>query len=564
MRGTIDQLTNRLEALERRVDELEHPLAARWPQPSHEPAVTPEANSKPAIAQAGSMFGVLGRSMLGIAGAYALRAVAETSSLPRLVVALAGIVYAFLWLAWAARGHAQRLSATIYACTSALILAPMLWELTLRFQVLPATISAGVLGAYALAAFVLARKFDVVPVLRVGLISAAGLSVALAVASHDELPFIAVLVALGALCEFAPGRECRPEIRALVAIAADAAIWTLIFVYFSPQGAYPDYPQLSRAELVAPSIALFLIFAASVCVQTVLWGRKIEVFETLQTTIAFLLAVVSLADFGPEGITVVLGILCLILSAAGYTAVFMVFAAATEPRNRLVFAAWSAALLLAGCFLCLPPLPMVVLLGIASIALTVASRQRTWFALRFYGMVFLVAAAAESGLLTFIASALGGVPSGAPSLAASSIAGCVIVSYIAAISHSSEPRKFQVLHLAAAALAVGAVAALAVQGLLALTAMKVIPGAHHIALIRTLILCSAALALVFGGARWRRLELTRIGYATLALVAVKLVAEDLRHGHLVYIAGSIFLFAMTLIAAPRIAYARRKARDANA
>jgi hypothetical protein len=40
---------------------------------------------------------------------------------------------------------------------------------------------------------------------------------------------------------------------------------------------------------------------------------------------------------------------------------------------------------------------------------------------------------------------------------------------------------------------------------------------------------------------------------------VKLIAEDLRHGHLEYIAASIFLFALTLIAAPRLARAREKA-----
>jgi predicted tellurium resistance membrane protein TerC len=75
-------------------------------------------------------------------------------------------------------------------------------------------------------------------------------------------------------------------------------------------------------------------------------------------------------------------------------------------------------------------------------------------------------------------------------------------------------------------------------------------------LIRTIVLCAAALALVYGGTRWQRRELRGLGYAALALVAVKLVAEDLRHGHLAYIAASIFLVAFTLIAAPRAARSR--------
>jgi predicted tellurium resistance membrane protein TerC len=89
--------------------------------------------------------------------------------------------------------------------------------------------------------------------------------------------------------------------------------------------------------------------------------------------------------------------------------------------------------------------------------------------------------------------------------------------------------------------------------MMGLIALSVSPGPHHLAFIRTLTICAAALALAFSGAHWRRVELTRIGYATLALVAAKLVLEDLRHGHLEFIAASIFLFAVTLIAVPRIA-----------
>src|ERR1035441_8747804 len=51
-----------------------------------------------------------------------------------------------------------------------------------------------------------------------------------------------------------------------------------------------------------------------------------------------------------------------------------------------------------------------------------------------------------------------------------------------------------------AALAAGALTAVLVDGLFALTALRVSPGAHHLALIRTVALCAAALVLVFGGA----------------------------------------------------------------
>ena len=277
---------------------------------------------------------------------------------------------------------------------------------------------------------------------------------------------------------------------------------------------------------------MFVLFAVSVAFRTLLRGKQITVFATVQTTIAFLLAAVSLADFGPPAAIVILGVVCLVLSAASYAAVFTVFERAPERRNAAVFAAWAAALLLAGSFLCLPPLPVIVLLGAAAIAATLLGSRKSLLAFEFYGMVFLLAAAAASGLFSFFVSALVGTPTGTPALGVWLVTVCAILCYAAAMPREAESWMLQTLHLAFAALATGAAAALVVQGLVSLVALKVVPGAHHLAFIRTLTLCAAALALAFGGAHWRRVELTRLGYAVLALVAVKLVTEDLRHGHL--------------------------------
>jgi len=553
--GAIERLAKRLEELEQRVDALEHPLAAPWPRPSHKANETPApANEGANLAPSGGIFAVLGKAMLGIAGAYLLRALEETNALPRAVVAWAGIAYAFLWLAGAARTRdASRLAAAIYSSTSVLILAPMLWELTLRFKLLPAPMAAAVLCAYTLSAYAFSRKRGLSPVLRVCAIAAAGLSLALAIASHAPLPFIAALLVLAAFGEFAPARGRLLEIRASVAIAADAAIWNLVYVYFGLHSARAGFPELGKISLLAPSIALFLIFVAGVSLQTLVRGARITVFETLQLTIAFLLLAVSWADFGPASGTMILGILCLVFSAACIAVVFAFFARQSEPRNAMVFAAWGAALLLCGCLLCFSPAWAAACLGAAAIAATFFGRRMGRVSFEFYGAIFLFTAAAESGLLGFLVSALVGSPSGAPSFIASLIATEAVLCYAVAKPLAGEPRKLQTLHLAVAAVALAAVAALAIAALVGLAALRIIPGAHHIAFIRTLTLCTAAVALVFGGARWKRLELTRLGYASLALVAIKLVAEDLRHGHLAYIAASISLFAVTLIAAPRLA-----------
>jgi hypothetical protein len=560
----IERLRNRLEALEQRVDALEHPPAADWPHPlaEVESALAAASAAVEPPAQPGNLFPVLGKALLGIAGAYVLRAVEETSALPRLTVAAAGIAYAFLWLIWAARVRGgPRFTSSIYAGTSALILAPMLWELTLRFNVLPAAAAAVVVCGFALAAFALAAftPRDLKPVVRVACAAAAALALGLAIASHILLPFVVVLLILGAVFEFVPGCDRVPEAGALVALAADAAIWILIYVYFAGQTAHEGYPALSRGALLAPGIAVFALYAASVGVKTVLCARPIAVFAIIQAVLAFLLASVSLADFGQPAGLAILGVACLVLSPVCYAMVFTVFARAPNSRNAAVFAAWAAALLLAGSFLRLPPLILIPLLGAAALAAVGLSRRERWAVFEFYGMVFLLAAAAASGLLTFLASALVGTPSGAPAVGVWLIAMCAVLCYALGRPIGDKQWTAQALRLGFAALAAGAVTALLVDGLIALVALRVMPAAHHLALIRTVTLCAAALVLVSGGAHRQRRELTRLGYAALALVAIKLVTEDLRHGHLAYIAAAIFLLAFTLIAAPRVARARQKA-----
>lgn len=128
---------------------------------------------------------------------------------------------------------------------------------------------------------------------------------------------------------------------------------------------------------------------------------------------------------------------------------------------------------------------------------------------------------------------------------------CAVVCYLAEKSSREDSWQQKSLHLLIASLAICGVTALAVQGLTTVTSLIVHPAAHHLAFVRTLALCAVVLVLAFGGAHWRRPELTWLAFGFLALVALKLIAEDLRHGHLGYTAASICLVAITPIAVPR-------------
>ena len=557
--GTFDQLAARLATLEQRVYVLEHPSDASNATAVTEAAPTPEPVEGLSLAQAGGLFSLLGRALLGIAGAYVLRAVAESTSLPKTAVAAIAIAYAILWLVWAARVRSETwLPSAIYAGTSALILAPMLWELTLSFRVLSPWATAAILGAFVLTASALAWRRDLAPVVWVANGTAAATALALSIATHRFIPFIAALLLMVLICEYAAERNHELTVRPLVAAAADLAIWALIFIYAGPQSSRADYPALGTAALLVPGCTLFLIYAGSIALRTTRLGLNINLFETPQSVIAFLLALCSVLYFEPDFGAIGLGAVCLLLAAACYGLVFAVLRGLAAGRNFQIFAAWGTALLLTGSILCLPPLGVALSLGTASIAATLLGLRLQRLTLQVHGAVLLASAAIASGLLGYVFRAMAGTQPARLSAAVGVVALCALVCYTAGIRGPAESWIRQSLHLVTAGLAVCILAALLVEGLLFLTALGVAPAVYHAAFIRTLTSCAIALAVAFAASRWRRPELTRIAYAALAFVAAKLVFEDLRHGHLEFIAASIFLFAITLISVPRLAQNSRR------
>ena len=81
---------------------------------------------------------MLGRALLGLAGAYLLRALTESGTLAPEVGVAVGLLYAILWLVWAARTPPRAgVEAAIHSLTAVLVLAPLLWEATLRFHAVP-------------------------------------------------------------------------------------------------------------------------------------------------------------------------------------------------------------------------------------------------------------------------------------------------------------------------------------------------------------------------------------------------------------------------------------------
>ncbi len=553
---TLELLSTRIDALEKRLDALEHPSAALvepFALPQAAPAAAATVDENP-IDQTSGAFAVFGKAMLGIAGAYVLRAVAESSLVSGHVIAAVAIAYAVAWLVVATRVSAGAYFAgAVYAATSSMILTPMLWELTLRFKVLSPEWAAGVLGGFVVAAAVLSLTRNRLPVFWVAQGTAAAAALALSIATHAMAPFIAALLLMVLVCEFANVRRRTQPVRPLVAALTDVAIWALIFVYSGALSTRADYPALGTASLVAPACLLLLINAVNIAIRTALLGQSITIYETVQAVIAFLLAASSVLYFAPHSGAIVMGIACLILSAASYAAAFVRFRPLAAQRNFRVFAAWSAGLLLAGVLWGLPAEWIPACLGLAALAAIVLGVRMECMTLEFHGVIYLVAAATACGLPEYVLRSLAGPLPPQPPWSILLVTVCAILCYAAAKERQGEAWRQQILHLVPSLLAACSSAAFLVQSLLQLAALTITIDVFHVAFIRTLTLCSVALALAFGGTRWRRLEMTRIAYAALAFVAAKLLFEDLRHGRMEFIAASIFLFAVTLLGVPRLA-----------
>ena len=209
----------------------------------------------------------------------------------------------------------------------------------------------------------------------------------------------------------------------------------------------------------------------------------------------------------------------------------------------------SAVLLVAGAVWLLPPSGAGIALAIAGLMAYILAARSELRILELHGAVFLCTATAISGMAIYIFGALAGLLPGGPAVTVWIIASCAVTAY-AVGKDKGDWWVGECSRLIAASLAVSAICALLVREVVALATLAISLEMHHIAFLRTSVISAVSLFLAFGGSRWGQGAMTRLAYVSLVFVALKLLFEDLRHGHMEFTAGSIFLFAVALIAVP--------------
>ncbi|MES2392933.1 MAG: hypothetical protein V4555_14905 [Acidobacteriota bacterium] len=554
----LHQLEDRVYALEHRSIQPEAPAhAATLAEPFEaaltappEPESTPRVTIETSASTTTSGLPILGKAVFGFAGAYLLRALEESHlAPPSLIIALA-VAYATLWLLLSARlSKVNAFAAAAYATTSCLILAPMLLELTLRFQLLSPGAAAAILAAFALAALLLSTTPHGASVFWTPWLTSIGLALLLMAATHHLAPFIVTLFLFATAAEITPIRGRARSAHLFAAPALDAALLLLLLIYTSAASSRPDYPALTPTLLLAFTLAPFVFYAAVTAIHTLLRNQPIGLFDIAQTIATFLIAFAAFQIFHPPAANRITGSACLLLAAACYAAFFTRFRSPTQLRNRRTYSLWSAALLLLGCILILRTPWLALELGVAAIATALLSSAPARASLRFHALLYLAAAAYFCGLHQFIAHTLTAATIRAASPALITIAACsALTAYFTQCPPSSS--LFQrIPTIASTALAAASAAALLVH-----FAAGLISTAHPgpVALAQTFITCTLALALMHATTRTHRREFLWIAYAAVIAIAAKLLLIDTRQDHFAWIAGSFILYAVTLITLPRL------------
>lgn len=584
--SALEQLSQQLRDLEHRVASLERlsekpsPAEPEWgdialpgiAQPSPRP---PAAwRGFPLAEMPGGAVPVLGKAVLGVAGAYLLRAIAESGSLPKLPVLIVAILYAALWMVWAVRVHsAHRFAGITYSITSALILSPLLWESTVRFQVLPPAFSAVVLVAFMVLALALAWKGDLQVIPWVATLATVITAVALIIATRELVPLTAALLAAALATELAACLGHRLSLRAVPALAADFAVWLLVFALASSEAVPEGYRPVTPTTITLLCFLLLAIYGGTIGIRSFALRHRITVFEIAQGVLAFVLTAFGVMRATHDSAAPSLGVLFLLLAAVCYWGTLSRFAEEPHARNRRVCAFWAAALLLAGSFLLFSANFQVPFLGLAAaVAASLYTRTRK-LTLGMHASFYLAAATAVSPLPIYAANALAGTVPALPDWHVGIVVLSAVLCYAIGSRVPPSPatdqgedqredqrkdqRKRRLLWVVPAVLVGFTGAALAVAAIVWLAAGRMEFAASHLSVVRTVVNCALALSLGWLGSRWQRVELGWVAYAAVAFGTLKLLFEDLRFGNAASLVVSLLFYGLVLILLPRLTRSTR-------
>lgn len=560
----VKELMDQVRELQRRVRLLEQRMEGQAAESSSEagPADVAFAGGPSLAETAAETAGaapVLGRALLAVAGAYLLRAITESGVLPHTSGAAVGIAYAMLWLFLAARASGQRrLVVAAHGLTAVMVLAPLLWEMTVRFHALSTWSTASVLIAFSVFGLAVSWRGNLDILAWITTVAGLFTTTALLLGTRDVVPFALALLAIATVVEFSACRDHWLGERWIVAGVVDLSVLLMTSLVTRQAGVPEQYAPIPVAAALAIQIALLVIYLGSTVVRTLVRGLTFTFFETGQTVIAFLIGMggALATAHGDPAATWSAGLFAVFAGATCYVVSFAFLERDHgHDRNFYTYATFAFLLAVAGTRILLGDLALALAwsaLALASLWMASRAERNT---LRLHGALYLILASVFSGLWAVATARLltdagASQPWTAPSLVAgvAAVAGYFILTTSTQIKESRWTIRLS--STISAANFVWAVAGLLAGALVSM--FHSIAGIIPAAMVRTAVLTVMAVVLAWAGTRWSRVELVWLVYALMIVAAYKLLTQDLRQEATAMLFVSLLFYGGTLILLPRL------------
>lgn len=522
------------------------------------------------LPQQGAVLNLLtevGRSCLVLGGAFLVRSLTDSGTLPLAAGAGLGLAYAVAWILLADRaaGRGRTTSGAFLGITAVVIAYPLIAETTTRFKVFTPAGAAAILAALTALCLGVAWRGNLALLAWAALVAAAGVAFVLSLVTGAIEPFAAALLAIGvAAAWLAYGRRRWLGPRWPAAAAADLLVLWAALRLSPGTGPVPAAgPEVSSSLFLLLAFALPFLYMGTFAIRTLAGRQDVAVFDVIQTIAALAIG------FGGAALVVrhvqdaqpTLGASAVAIAAGCYGIAFVsVLRRQGQGRNFLFYATLALVLTLCGSALMAGGAALGVLWSVLALAAAALAARFGQMTLAFHSAVYCLAAAWQAGLSAASADAFFAAPGSpwapfsAPALGAlaASLLCLILLARCREETRGAGWRIPRLVLLVVVAFGAGGFAVAALRSLAG-------GDAPALAALRTAVLATAALPLAALRRRAGLPELAWLSYAVLIAGAAKLLVEDLPGGRPATLFIAFVFYGGALLAVPRLL--RRAAPD---
>ncbi len=552
----VQQLERAVTALERRLADVEARAEAPAGRPDSDQASGPESEETYTPVIGGPTAGALtliGRTSVVLGGAFLLRALTESGSVPVAVGVSIGFVYSLVWLAAAYRADERhRASAFFHGLASIIIALPLLFEAVARFQSYGTWTSAVLFGLFASAGLLVSSRQRLHSLAVLVLLGTLVDISALAIATADPVPYALLAAILGPVTAALAEPRGSSWLRWPVAFVANLLVLALVLRGMGPSPLAPAGQTLLVVCTFSAAYTWLIVHGLLGRIQP---PGVFDVLQGLALVLIGLIGIPAIAATVSPAVGVGLGLMVLLSGAAAYA---IGLGLSTDRPYRMptvhFFTSAAVAIVLVGAASLMQGVTLTMWFAGMAFVFSWVGARRLQPTFLLHGSVYVIASAMTLGLvgslglawllpfdtwpalapllwLVAAAAALGVL---GPRLAAGDLGG-----YLTVVARTTNATVFT---------AVAATWLLITLG----PWLAGLPEAGSLAALRSAVLAVTAVCAAAAGRANRSRAFGRLAYPVLAIGAVKLVVEDFWRSGPLMIFVALACFGVALILTTRL------------